>query len=375
MRYDGPIVDVDVHHNPNVDSELTAYLPSEWKEYAARSRVPVPMRPPTGFAPHRNGGHRADSYRDGVRPGSSYKLMCEQLFDTENYFRAVLTHNVGDYGAHLNPYLGTAMCTAANDWCIDTWLSHGDPRLYSVMVVNFAAPVEAAKEVRRVGGHERIVSVLMAGNAMGKPLGDPIYDPIYEASVEMGLSIAIHPAKSDRIPGFPHAGGAKSSHVEDLCLQYSEVVHYLSSLIVHGTFEKFPSLRLMVAEYGIDWIPGACWRLDENYELLKLESPWVKRRPSEYIHDHVKFSTQPVLESADSKSSLFDLLATFDGIEDMLCYSSDYPHYTMDDLGYVARLMPKAWHRKVFCDNGCEFYGWAPPAGPDTQARQVAQLA
>jgi predicted TIM-barrel fold metal-dependent hydrolase len=51
-----------------------------------------------------------------------------------------------------------------------------------------------------------------------------------------------------------------------------------------------------------------------------------------------------------------------DGIEDMLLFSTDYPHSSMDDYEYAARQLPEAWHRKVFCDNACASYGWTPPA-------------
>ena len=33
-----------------------------------------------------------------------------------------------------------------------------------------------------------------------------------------------------------------------------------------------------------------------------------------------------------------------DGIEDILCFSSDWPHPSMDDHVYVARQLPDAWH-------------------------------
>jgi hypothetical protein len=28
---------------------------------------------------------------------------------------------------------------------------------------------------------------------------------------------------------------------------------------------------------------------------------------------------------------------------------------------YVARLLPKEWHRRVFCDNACAWYGLPVP--------------
>lgn len=359
--YTGPIVDVDVHHNPKSDRELTDYLPERWRAYA-QGRSGFPLRPPAagdGISP--NGAQRVDAYgADGSRPGSDYATLREQLMDGHNYHAAILTHNTGDFGAHLNPHYAQALCAAANDWNLDTWLPLDD-RFHSVVAVSWAQPAEAAREIRRVGGHARMVGVLMVGNVLGRPLGDAIYDPIYEAASELGLAICVHPTRADRPTTVTSVGGMTSSFIENNSENSQQAMHYVSSLVVHGTFERFPSLRVLIAEYGVAWLPPLLWRLDEHHELLKLESPWVRRWPSEYAHDHIKLSTQPIEESPDSRRGLVDLLSTVDGIEDMLCYSSDYPHYSMDDVGYVARRLPAAWHRKVFCDNACATYGWPQP--------------
>jgi predicted TIM-barrel fold metal-dependent hydrolase len=46
------------------------------------------------------------------------------------------------------------------------------------------------------------------------------------------------------------------------------------------------------------------------------------------------------------------------GGEDILCFSSDYPHWDTDDIGDIGRNIPEAWHRKVFHDNAMELFGW-----------------
>jgi predicted TIM-barrel fold metal-dependent hydrolase len=94
------------------------------------------------------------------------------------------------------------------------------------------------------------------------------------------------------------------------------------------------------------------WRLDREFELLKVESPWVKKLPSDYIREHFFFSTQPI-EDSPEHGGIVQLLSTVDGIDDMLCFSTDYPHITMDDPMYVARMIPAAWHSKVFSANAC----------------------
>jgi predicted TIM-barrel fold metal-dependent hydrolase len=364
-RYDGPIVDVDIHHRWNADEELVAYLPKEWQDYVRASPVDgIGLRPPfttLGFnAGASNAGRRVDTFgEDGSFPGSSYPMLRDQLLDPAGYWRGVLTHDTGEV-SFPNPYVSRALMRAVNDWNLDNWLGLDD-RLFSTVVLTLNEPEEAAKEIARVGGHPRISAALFAGNPLGRPYGDPLFHPIYAAAAEAGLAIDVHV----NIASFPtgeinSVGGDSGSYMLAVTNFAQAAMHHISSYIVHGVFEKYPTLKVILKEYGSAWLPHAIARLDANYELLRLESPWVKKRPSEYIHDHILLSTQPIEESPN-RNGLIDLLSSVDGIEDILCFSTDYPHVSFDDPSYVARLLPDRWARKVFCDNACRAYGWTPP--------------
>jgi predicted TIM-barrel fold metal-dependent hydrolase len=363
--YAGPIVDVDVHHWWKRTADVAAYLPERWRGYFDTDpRSPISLQPAllTSSTALAGGGFRRDAHTpDGFMPGTDVEMTREQLLDRYGYFRAVLTHNLGDQPALHNQYLAADVCRALNEWTVDNWLARDD-RLRSVILVPSATPELAAKEVRRLGGDDRFVSVLLSANPLGRPFGDPLYHPIYEAAAECDLPIAIHPSAGD-LDRTRVTHGTASSILEYLVPTAQLAMHYVSSFIVHGVFERWPNLKVMIKEYGITWLPSVLWRLDGVYDTLRYESPWVKRWPSEYVHDHMAFSTQP-LEKGPKTADLADLLGTVDGIEDMLCFSSDYPHFTEDDVDFVARNLPTAWHQKVFCGNACEHYDWEVPTGP-----------
>lgn len=100
-------------------------------------------------------------------------------------------------------------------------------------------------------------------------------------------------------------------------------------------------------EFGVAWIPSLLWRMDQFYESYKLESSWLRKWPSDYVHENIKFSTQPI-ETSRPPTAVAEMLQTVDGMEDLLCFSSDYPHISFDDPTYVARLLPKTWRHKIF---------------------------
>jgi predicted TIM-barrel fold metal-dependent hydrolase len=356
IAYDGPIVDTDIHHGWKDPQDIIAYLPERWRDYVGGQIARGPaIGVVNGNLPA--GAQRRDTYfGEGSIPGTDFPLLMEQLVDRYNMWRGVLTFNVGAHAQVVNPYYGQAVARAVHDWNADTWLTW-DERLYGVVDPSLGLPDQAAEEVRRVGAHPRIVATLLAGSPYGCAYGDPIYHPVYAASAEMGLPIDIHPGASAN--GRPAAGQA-TSNLGSVPLLANEASHHITSFIVHGVFEKFPTLRVQIKEHGIAWLPALMWRLDRNYEVLRLESPWVKKWPSEYIREHVVLNTQP-LELGPDPEDLERVLTSVDGIEDMLCFATDYPHISFDDPNYVAKNLPAAWARKVMCDNACKFYSWTPP--------------
>jgi predicted TIM-barrel fold metal-dependent hydrolase len=360
--YHGPIVDVDVHNLPVTDTDIRQYLPSRWQEF--KSYNPPPMISIGGIGYSTPAPHVRRS--DGGPPGSSYQILKEELLDAFRYHKAVLTHNIGQYPDLTNQYFMVDVCRAANTWMVETWLPLDD-RLAAVIVVPTSMIEEAVAEVHRWADHPQIVGILFASNPLRRPFGDPIYHPIYAAAVEHGLAITTH-VGIDHTATSP--GGPPGTVMANASVYAAMGSHHISSFLTHGVFEKFPDAKFVLKEYGIGWLPGLVWRLEAVYDQLRIESPWVKRRPWEYIHDHVRLSTQP-LETGARTRDLGDYLSVIDGIDDVLLFSSDYPHPSMDDHMYVARELPAAWHRKVFCDNACATYGWTPP--PFDGAPQAAR--
>jgi predicted TIM-barrel fold metal-dependent hydrolase len=330
-----------------------------------QSKLPTLARVPQvfGAVPTEKGGTVP---ADGSPAGTDYPTLREQWLDHFNIWRGVLTFNAGTHVNTDNRDFNVAIARAVHDWNADTWLTY-DKRLYGVVCPPVTSPDEAAREIRRVAENPRIVAILLPGSPWARPYGDPLFHSVYDAAQEVGLPVDVHIGIStaDR-----WVGGVSAYSSEAGTFMAHDAMHHLTSLIVHGVFEKFPKIRFLVKEYGIAWLPYVMWKLDENEELLRLESPWVKRRPSDYLREHVILDTQP-LDEGRHPDELKRLLGSVDGIESMLAYASDYPHCASDDPNHVARRLPDGWQRAVMCDNACRHYGWSPPA-PDAVFEQPA---
>jgi predicted TIM-barrel fold metal-dependent hydrolase len=130
---------------------------------------------------------------------------------------------------------------------------------------------------------------------------------------------------------------------------------HLISLISEGVFERFPRLKIVLQEMGYAWVPGVMWRLDQEWRSLRTEIPWVKRPPSEYILERVRFTSQPNAEPPEPEQHL-QILEMMHA-EETLLFSSDYPHWDFDNPRQVFREAPDDLRKRIYSENAAEFFG------------------
>lgn len=299
---------------------------------------------------------RADAFPEGGQtPGSDYDLMREQLLDRYDVEYAILT---GDEAIQMstlaNPYLASALARASNDWTIAEWLPL-DPRFKGSLVVAPQDPPGAAAEIMRIGDHPDLVQVIVSSGA-ACPYGDPFYHPIWAAAAEVGLPVAAHLGGQGGVNSNPTGCGPPTFYWEAHALLCETGMGHIASMIAHGVFEKFPSLRFVLIECGVAWLPAVLWRLDADYKALRKETPWLRRLPSKYAAEHIRLTTQP-LEQPKNDKHLRAILEAIDG-EHTLLFASDYPYWDFDDPRSVR--IPADWRERIFSENARELYGLPP---------------
>ena len=129
--------------------------------------------------------------------------------------------------------------------------------------------------------------------------------------------------------------GMPDFYTEFHTLNGASLQGHLVSILCHGVFERHPGAKVVFMEGGLVGYVGVLWRLDQNWRATRSEIPWCRRRPSEYVWDHVRFTTQP-LEEPDDPQQLADVLAPLHP-ERTLMYATDYPHWDFDDPDQTLR--------------------------------------
>ena len=340
------IFDADVHNQYASLAALAPYLPEG---------APQPYYAP-GSGLHNSGG----AYRlDAVPPGGGVPGSDPAFVAADHLDR----HGI-DY-ALLNPasFLGVAglpdadlvadVAQATNDWTIAEWLPVDDRFLGSI-VVSLRDADRAVDEIHRLGAHPRMLQVTVVTAPC--LLGHRSLHPVYEACAKLSLPLNIHVGGAETgVSGGSYSVGAPTSVLEFHFGMCVPALHHLASLVVEGTFERFPDLRVVFNEFGTAWLPFALWRLDSEYRAAHHSAPWLTRLPSEYIRDCVRFTTQPLEEPDDPKHlvTLHSLIHS----EGLLLYSSDYPHWDAENPDSLAlRAFPDEWRRRIFYDNAHDLH-------------------
>lgn len=351
------MIDCDVHQNFNRLSDLLPWIDPAYRDYVLHAGFGGFELPNYLTWMHPHGTTRDDAVPSGGGvPGSDYEMMREQLLDPLDVEYAILTgEDILTISCLPNPQVSAAIATAYNRWLVDEWLSR-DPRLKGSLVVATQDAERAAQEIRSFGEHPDIVQVLLpCANTAG--YGHPHYHPIYEAAVEVGLPVAMHVGGEGLgINPPPTATGHPSYYAEWHVLLIQCAMSHTVSLIFNGVFEKYPGLKVVMIEAGVTWLPPLLWRMDTDWKALRSEVPWVKRPPSEVVREHMHFTTQP-LDEPKSGKKLKQALELFEGLEDMLMFATDYPHWDFDRPDLVSRRLPESWREKVMSENARSLYG------------------
>jgi predicted TIM-barrel fold metal-dependent hydrolase len=132
---------------------------------------------------------------------------------------------------------------------------------------------------------------------------------------------------------------------------------HLVSLVGQGVFEEYPDLRVLMIGGGLAWIPSLLWRFDAMYVAARPDVPWLTKPPSEYVAANVRFGTYPLSSPAEPER-LLRLLASYPGLQQMLCFASGFPDWDCDSPSDLQTRVPAAWLPDVFSSNAQALFRW-----------------
>jgi predicted TIM-barrel fold metal-dependent hydrolase len=236
----------------------------------------------------------------------------------------------------------TALARAYNDYLVET-VFPVSPRIRAEIMINQRDPAAAAAEIRRVAEHRQFVGAYSEFGGTYEPIGSAVHDPMFDALAEHDLPLAVHVGTFWQ-PASPLSQGTRT-WVELLGIApMGTAMAWMGSMIMQGLFDKYPRQMILMQEGGFWWVIDFMLRVDEFYldhpgdvalveRKLAAGRPYLERLPSEYVRDHFRFSTQPMCKP--KRAQHFVWLMEIAGAEDLLLYSSDWPHATFDPVNWL----------------------------------------
>jgi predicted TIM-barrel fold metal-dependent hydrolase len=248
-----------------------------------------------------------------------------------------------------------ASLTAFNKWLEDDWGFAYQDRLFGVPMISLADPDAAVAEVDSLLARgARMVHVRPAPvpgpNSTSRSLGDELHDPVWARLAEAGGPVAFHLGDSGYEARFGAAwtgetrfGFGNSNPLNGVLSEGRAIHDSVAAMVVHGVFQRHPSLKVASIENGSDWVQ----LLVKHLRKKANQSPWAfAEDPLDTIRRHVW--TTPYLE--EDMGALAELI----GI-DRILFGSDWPHGegTAQPLDFAVELggFDEAAQQKIMRDN------------------------
>lgn len=331
-------IDCDVHPAVPGMQALLPYFDAHWRE-VIESRG-IDGLDLSYYPPNAPISSRPDWRIQGRKPGSTLSDMQAQALDPLGIESAICNCIYGG-PAMYSADLSAAICSATNSWIASEWLAQ-DRRLRASIVVPIQNVDLALDEIERWAPDRRFVQILLPG-AHEALFGHRHYWPIYAAAEKYGLPIAIHAGGSMRHA--PTTNGWPSTLYEEHVSFALTFQSQLLSLIAEGVFTKFPTLRVVLLESGIAWLPSFFWRGTKMWRSMRKEIPWVHQSPAAIVRERVRFSLQ-TWDLPRAPEQLEQLIEQI-GADDIFLFASDYPHWRFEGNDPAPPNLPPGLLRKA----------------------------
>jgi predicted TIM-barrel fold metal-dependent hydrolase len=342
-------IDCDIHPAVPSIQALRPYFDELWREMISLRGIDKLALSLTSYPASAPASVRPDWRPPKGLPGSDLALLQRQALDAFGSQLAICNVLHGGQLLHSED-MAAAFCSAINQWIARELLDR-DPRLRASMLIPFENSAMAVEEIERRAADPRFVQVLFY--VMGEmPLGRRRFWPIYEAAVKHGLPIGVHAGSGYRHP--PTSIGWPSYFMEDYVAQSAAFETQLLSFIAEGAFARFPELKVVFMESGFTWLPAFMWRANKTWRGVRAEVPWVKEAPPDLVRHHLRFTLQPVDPPDDPTA--FERVIDQLGSEDMLLFSTDYPHGHFEGTNALPRALADSVAAKVLAGNALATY-------------------
>jgi predicted TIM-barrel fold metal-dependent hydrolase len=363
------VFDADNHLYETKDS-LTQHLPARYKgaidyvevrgrtkimvrgqvsDYIPNPTFDVVARPGAQEEYFRIGNPEGKSYREIIgepmkaipafrEPAPRLELMDELGVDRTLMFPTLAS--LVEERMRDDPELTHAVIHALNEWLYETWSFDYEGRIFTTPVITLPIVEKAIEELEwAVERGARTVLIRPApvpGYRGSRSFGYEEFDPFWQAVVDADVLVSMHASDS----GYSRYQSDWTGPMEMLpfrpdpfrmmTMGKRPIEDSMSAFVCHGTFTRFPELRVAAIENGGDWVAPFVHHLADTY----------KKMPHAFDEDPVAAFKRNVWVSPFHEDDIAELIEVM-GAEHII-FGSDYPQPEglAEPTSYVDHLPP-----------------------------------
>jgi predicted TIM-barrel fold metal-dependent hydrolase len=166
-----------------------------------------------------------------------------------------------------------------NDFLFDDWCAAAPEMFVPMPIVQVWDPERAAAEIRRTAEKgARAICMPEECSLLGLPsYYSDFWDPIWRALTEVDIPVCMHIGSSG-MPVYRPEGAPFSFSI---ALSFVGAAIHSVGLMMSPVPRKFPTIKIVISEGGIGWVPAALERADRHYDRQRLWAGGDDLLPSE----------------------------------------------------------------------------------------------
>ena len=289
-----------------------------------------------GYDPHQ---HLVDMKLDGVSG--------EVLYPSQGLF----------YFSVADSQLTSAIFRVYNNW-IAEFCGYNPQKLKGIAMINLDDIDDAIIELKRCAKLGLAGAMISEFPGQERRYDQKYYNPFWAQAESLDMPLSLHTAT---------ARHGESRTLTKLGIRQATaratktywVSTSLCDIIFSGVLDRYPSLRFVVAEFELAWVPYFLRTLDYGYIERQFEATYrfkENRLPSDFFRENISLSFQ--------EDDLGIRMRDFIGVNTLM-WGSDYPHaestfpYSRETLNRILANVPEDEKRLIVGENASKLYGFA----------------
>jgi predicted TIM-barrel fold metal-dependent hydrolase len=350
---DFPVFDADNHFYETKDA-FTRHLPDRYRgaiDYVdIRGRTKIMVRgvvsdyiPNPTFDVVARPGAQEDYFKHGNPEGKSYRELVGEpmraipafrepaprleVMDELGVDRALMFPTLAsllEERMRDDPELIHAVIHSLNEWMYEEWSFNYQDRIFATPVITLPIVEKAIEELEWVlerGAKTVLIRPAPVPGFRGsRSFGYPEFDPFWQAVVDAGIPVSMHSSDS----GYSRYQSDWTGPLEMLpfrldafrsvTMNMRPIEDSVAALVCHGTFSRFPGLRVAIIEAGTKWLWPLLDHLEDAYHKV----------PQAFEEDPIEALKRNLYVMPFHEDNVDQLIETV-GVDHIL-FGSDYPH-------------------------------------------------